>query len=200
MYLRTNEETEVANALRFAARLSSELQADPTYWRWIIVAVHNAAQGMMVLSLRHGNGFLTLTDECFKETLQAHKCNQTPPPQRLDTYLNLYKKVKSPNTGQIGSNKRFCPKATQGISIRRLNALRNDFSHFTPMHWSLELDGLPQICRDVLALISFLGWQTQNVHWHAEESPEVCQAATAELQLAMNRLDQHYAKQRVKAC
>ncbi len=194
MYLRTDEESEVANALRMAARLTAELEADPALWRWIIIALHNAAQGMMVLSLRHGNGFLALTDECFKGTMEAHNSN-LPPPQKLDTYLNLYAKVKSPNTGQVGGNKRFSPKGTQGTSIKRLNNFRNEFSHFTPKGWSLELDGLPRICRDVIALISFLGWQTQNVFWHDERARKESQTSAEAFVVAMNRLESYYAQQ-----
>lgn len=195
MYLRTDEESEVANALRMAARLTAELETDPALWRWIIIALHNAAQGMMVLSLRHGNGFLALTDECFKATMEAHNSHLPPPPQKLDTYLNLYAKVKSPNTGQVGGNKRFRPAGSQGTSIKCLNTFRNEFSHFTPKGWSLELDGLPRICRDVIALISFLGWQTQNVFWHDERARVESQRSAEAFVMAMNRLENHYGQQ-----
>lgn len=195
MYLRTDEESEVANALRLAARLAAELEADPMLWRWIIIAIHNAAQGMMVLSLRHGNGFLALTDECFKATMEAHNNDSQHPPQKLDTYMNLYNKVKSPNTGQVGGNKRFVPSGTQGSSIKRLNSFRNEFSHFTPKGWSLELDGLPRICRDVASLISFLGWRTQNVFWHDDQAREEARVSTETFVLLMNRLERHYARQ-----
>jgi hypothetical protein len=193
MYLRIDEESEVANALRMAARLAAEVEADPALWRWIIIALHNAAQGMMVLSLRHGNDILTLSDECFKATMEAHDSNLPPPLQKLDTYLNLYAKVKSPNTGQVGGNKRFSPEGTQGTSIKRLNNLRNEFSHFTPKGWSLELNGLPGICRDVTALISFLGWQTQNVLWKDEQAREYSQTSADAFVVTMNPLERHYA-------
>lgn len=198
MYLRTDEESEVANALRMAAHFTAELENDPALWRWIIIALHNAAQGMMVLSLRHGNGFLALTDECFKATIEAYNSDSPSPRQKLDTYLNLYSKVKSPNTGQVGGNKRFSPKETQGTSIKRLNSFRNEFSHFTPKGWSLELDGLPRICRDVIALISFLGWQTQNVFWHDEGARAESQTSAEAFVVAMDRLESHDAQRLLK--
>lgn len=192
MYLRTDEEAEAADAIKMAAHFAEGLEQDPRLWRWVIIALHNAAQGFMVLSLRHGNGLLALTDECFKQWMEAYE-NKTPyPVEKLDSYLNLYKKVKHTETGQIGGNQRFVAKGTEGRNIKRLNRLRNEFIHFTPKGWSLEIDGLPQICRDVSRLISFLGWETHNVFWHSEQSKAEAMAAHKQFTHAMHRLEQHY--------
>ena len=192
MYLRTDEEAEAANAMEMVARFTEGVEDDPRLWRWIIIALHNAVQGVMVLSLRHGNGLLALTDECFKEWMSAHE-NRTPyPEERLDGYLNLYKKVKHRETGQIGGNQRFTPKGSEGKNIKRLNGFRNEFIHFTPKGWSLEVDGLPQICLDCARLISFLGWETQNVFWHSEDSRSVAQESHNKFVAAMQRLQAHY--------
>lgn len=124
----------------------------------------------------------------------AHE-NGTPyPEEKLDSYLNLYKKVKHTETGQIGGNQRFVAKGAEGGNIKRLNTLRNEFVHFTPKGWSLEINGLPQICRDVSRLISFLGWETDNVFWHSEQSKAEAMAAHEQFVKAMQRLEQHYAK------
>lgn len=193
MYLRTDEEAEAANAMQMAARFSDNLERDTRLWRWVIIALHNAAQGVMVLSLRHGNGLLALTEDCFKQWMEAHK-NQTPyPEEKLDSYLNLYKKVKHTETGQIGGNKRFIARGTEGGHIKRLNTLRNEFIHFTPKGWSLEVNGLPQICLDVSRLISFLGWESSNVLWHSEQSKAEAMATHKQFVNAMQRLEQHYS-------
>lgn len=194
MYLSTDEEAEVANAIEMATHFSDGLEADPRLWRWVIIALHNAAQGVMVLSLRHGNGLLAMTDECFKEWMSAHE-NQTPyPKDKLDSYLNLYKKVKNSETGQFGGNQRFIPRGSEGKNIKRLNGLRNDFIHFTPKGWRLEVNGLPQICVDCARLISFLGWETQNVFWHSEASRTAAQTAHGKFVAAMQRFQEYYAK------
>lgn len=194
MYLRTDEEAEAANAMEMAARFSDDLEHDARLWRWVIIALHNAAQGLMVLSLRHGNGLLGLKDECFKQWMEAHE-NQIPyPVEKLDSYLNLYRKVKDTETGQVCGNQRFVAKGAEGGHIKRLNSLRNEFIHFTPKGWSLEVDGLPQICRDVSRLISFLGWETHNVFWHSEQSKAEAMVAHKRFVNAMQRLEQHYAK------
>ena len=195
MYLRTDEEAEAANAMQMAAHFAEELEGDPRLWRWVIIALHNAIQGAMVLSLRHGNGLLALTDECFKQWMEAHE-SQTPyPVEKLDSYLNLYKKVKHTKIGQIGGNQRFVAKGSEGKNIKRLNSLRNEFIHFTPKGWSLEIDGLPQICQDASRLVSFLGWETQNIFWYSEQSKAETLAAHERFSRAMQRLQKRYAQQ-----
>jgi hypothetical protein len=47
MYLRTDEEFETANAMEMATQFASSLAKDLHLWRWVIIALHNAAQGVM---------------------------------------------------------------------------------------------------------------------------------------------------------
>jgi len=148
MYLRTDEEAEAVEALCMASRVADYLEREASYWRWVIIALHNAVQGFMVLSLRHGNGLAALSDKSYSEWMEAHEKGAPYPEEMLDSYPNLYKKVKSKNYGEIGGNQRFTPQGSEGKSIKKLNSLRNDFIHFTPKGWSLEIDGLPTICLD----------------------------------------------------
>jgi hypothetical protein len=98
--------------------------------------------------------------------MTAYEKNEAPPPEKLDSYLNLYKKVKHWELGQLGGNKRFVPASTEGGDIKILNTYRNEFIHFTPKSWILEVNSLPRICLSVARLISFLALETTNVFWH----------------------------------
>ncbi|PKD40888.1 hypothetical protein CWO84_08435 [Methylomonas sp. Kb3] len=168
MYLRTDEELEAAHAMKMAAQFASGIETDPHLWRWVIISLHNSAQGVMVLSLRHGNGLLALKEKSYTDWMAAYEKNETPPQEQLDTYLNLYKKVKHRELGKLGGNKIFMPVGSEGGDIKRLNSLRNEFIHFTPKGWSLEVQGLPRICLSVARLISFLAFETTNVFWHTQ--------------------------------
>jgi len=194
MYLRTNEEAEAAEALHMASKLADELERNITSWRWVIVALHNAVQGFMVLSLRHGNGLMALSDESYKEWMEAYNNDELPPAsEKLDSYPNLYKKVKSKEIGTIGGNKNFVPSGTQGKSIKKLNEFRNEFIHFTPKSWSLEVNGLPRICSDCVSFIEFLGWETENIFWHDLSSKEKSQLCCKKLSNQMEYLEGLYA-------
>lgn len=194
MYLRTDEESEAAEALCMASRVADDLERNINAWRWVVLALHNAVQGFMVLSLRHGNGLLALSDESYKKWMEAHENNGPyPNNEKLDGYLNLYKKIKNSEIGSIGGNTNFTPKGTQGKSIKKLNEIRNDFIHFTPKGWSLEVDGLPLICKDCLSLIEFLGWDTENIFWHEQNYKEQSQLCCKKLINQMERLDRVYS-------
>jgi len=194
VYLRTDEEIEAANAMHMAAGFASGIAADLHLWRWVIIALHNAAQGVMVLSLRHGNGLLALSPESHAEWMAAYERHEPPPPERLDTYLNLYKKVKHKERGQVGGNVRFTPQGSEGADIKKLNAFRNEFIHFTPKGWSLQVNGLPRICLSVGRLISFLAIETTNVFWHSEAARDRLQQSHGSFAASMRELQAHYAK------
>lgn len=142
----------------------------------------------MVLSLRHGNGLAALSEDSYAEWMDAYEKGGPYPDEKLDSYLNLYKKVKSKDYGGLGGNKRFIPKGTQGRNIKRLNAIRNDFIHFTPKGWSLEVDGLPQICLDSIRLIEFLGWESENIFWHSQKLKERSKDCADKLSIKLNQL------------
>ena len=118
MYLRTDEELETVNALKMAAQFASKIHEDVHLWRWTIIALHNAAQGAMVLSLRHGNGLLALSDKCATAWMQAYEKDEAYPPEKLDSYLGLYKKIRHSKTGQIAGNKQFVPNTLEEADIK----------------------------------------------------------------------------------
>jgi hypothetical protein len=196
LYYRTEEESEAADALEVAARFADEVVANGRMWRWVIIALHNAVQGFMVLSLRHGNGLAALTEESAAAWLAAYEADaKSFPDEKLDSYLCLYKKIKSTKYGTIGGNQPFVPRGSQGWSIRKLNRIRNEFNHFTPKGWSLQLAGLPRICLDALSVVSYLGWETSNVHWHDEQALSAAKNSFERLTKIFANLERVYASQ-----
>jgi hypothetical protein len=144
----------------------------------------------MVLALKGSDGLNVLTKECEKEWIAAFKRDDKVFPERkLDTFLNLYKKIKSGRslyeqrvkTGRISYRKYsdrmmmyvhsqpFKPQGTQTESVKMLNALRNKFIHFLPMGLSLDARGLPQVVKDCVSIIGFLAFECGNVIWNDEE-------------------------------
>lgn len=194
MYLRTDEESEAAQALRMAARFAEELHRDHTMWRWFIIALHSAVQGFMVLSLRHGNGLMALTDKSAKQFLEAYeKGEPSPGKERLDSFPNLYEKIKSEAAGRYANNERFMGSADHDRAMKKLNTLRNEFIHFTPKGWSLELDGLPEISSRCLDVIEFIGWAPGNILWYEPENLEHSQLALHATRERLASLDRTYA-------
>jgi hypothetical protein len=169
-YLVTDGFVETVSAFE---TLSDELQrisSDPYRWKWAILAIHSGLQGMMILALQGSHGLHVLKPEDAKRWLDAHeKGGPYPSNLKLDNFLGLYKKIKGDLMMMYVNSQKFKPKATQGNSIKFLTRLRNEYVHFTPRVWALELEGLPGKMIDCLDIAEFLAWQSGNVFWKESE-------------------------------
>lgn len=170
-WLRTDEAQEAVSALELAVRHLGSVPSDIFAWRWVVISLHIATQGFMVIALRDSAGLIPLPDELAERWLHAYRRHRPLPSARLDSFPKLYKKVQLERTAaQLGATP-FKPVGSQGRSITLLNSLRNQFIHFLPMSWSLEVSGLPAVCLDVLGFIGFLVHEYRPLVWHEEQHP-----------------------------
>lgn len=188
-WLRTDEAEEAVAGLEAAARFLSETSRDPYAWRWAIVSLHIATQGFMVVVLRDSAGLLPLRDNVAKAWLKADRNGGELPVERLDSFGNLYRKVKRAKVAGYLAGKPFKPTGSQDRSIRLLCSLRNQFIHFLPASWSLDLNGLPTMARDVLAFIEFLSRDYRTIIWHNEQHPGRSTAALSSARRALDSID-----------
>jgi hypothetical protein len=177
LWLRTDEHEEAVSALEMIAESSALVLKDSYRWKWVLIATHNALQGFMVLALRQGNGLKALKDHIAAKWLKAYREGGEYPIEQLDSFLNLYKKVKSDQMICFVHSQSFSAKNSHDKSVKKLNSFRNEFIHFVPKGWSLELTGLPEICLDCLEVAEFLGWQSGNVPWYEERHKERAELA-----------------------
>jgi hypothetical protein len=165
-WLRTNSFLETVSALEAFADELRLIERDPYRWKWAILALHGALQGMMVLALQGSHGLHVLREEDTARWLDAYaRGGPYPTDLKLDDFLSLYDKIKSDLMLMYRHSNKFRPQATQGASIKQLNRLRNEFIHFTPRVWALELTGLPAISSDCLDIADFLARQSNNLTW-----------------------------------
>ena len=166
LYLRTNEQEEAVRSLEWAETQAQLIANEPYHWKWVFIALHNAAQGFMVLALWNGNGLLTLRPKIATKWLTAYENGGPFPTEKLDEFLNLYAKVKDAGNFHTKGSGPFNGKHSHDLSLDKLNSIRNEFIHFTPKGWSLELAGLPGICLDVLELMQWLGQESTAILWY----------------------------------
>jgi len=163
-FLKTDEREEAISSLEVLADALEKVTFDPYHWKWVILSLHSALQGSMVLALRSGDGLRPLRDNIAQEWLKAYRTGtEEYPKEELDTFLNLYKKIKSDLMLFFGHSKKFVPEGNQGWSIKKINKLRNDFIHFLPKSYLLDISGLPNICKDCLRIIEFLFFKSGNI-------------------------------------
>lgn len=184
-WIRIDEAEEAVSALESVGRFLQDVEWEPLAWRWVIIGLHIAVQGFMVVALRDSAGLLPLRDDVAKKWLDAYRTGKPPPEERLDSFRNLYKKVKRKKTAEFLNATPFKPKGSQGRSIKLMGRLRDQFIHFLPVPWSLEVARLPQMCRDGLDFIEFLSHDYRTLLWHDEEHPARIESALAAARQAL---------------
>jgi hypothetical protein len=192
-YLRTDEHEEAVRSLEWAEAQARSLGEDSYQWKWVLISLHNAVQGFMVLALWQGNGLLALRDKIAGKWLKAYRDGGDYPAEKLDEFLNLYQKVKDKDNFRYVGAISFIPGETHDDSLARLNSYRNMFIHFTPKGWSLGLGGLPHICLDALDIIQFCGWETAAVLWHKKAHVVRAKRAHRQLRISMESINRQYA-------
>lgn len=137
-----------------------------SYWKWIIVAAHNALQGAMVCAYSDSTGTSILdrrTSALKLNWLQAPLATRGQEPRaRLAEFGVLLKRCMT-------EDERFEPALVltdqQLRDIERLHAeFRNNFAHFQPMGWSIERQGLPRIVGAAMAATEWLMSHDNVIH------------------------------------
>ncbi|SKC02554.1 hypothetical protein [Sphingopyxis flava] len=168
-WFQTDESDDVAGSLRHALRCLPLIDKDPQVWKWFALALHSTLQGACVCHLvstatpigavypENAAKFIS-----FFEESRANP-DAKPPEARLMALPGLLKAARKPHSAGDRSN-------DQGIAIsdaelewlNRFHAsVRNQFTHFEPMGWSLEVSGFPEIAMLVARIVSEIadtGW------------------------------------------
>ena len=162
----TGSVKEAIAALEAVADELERAQGDPYRWKWVILTLHGFVQSMMVLALKGNHGLNVLKSADTKRLALAIE-NGTPIPTdlKMDSFLNLYKKIKS--DANLDSEK-FTHQGTQEQSIEALNRLRDQYVHFIPCAFILRVNGLPEMTLDCLNIARFLAYDSGNIHWPEE--------------------------------
>ncbi|MFC7369427.1 hypothetical protein [Vreelandella zhaodongensis] len=193
-WLRTDELEESVSALRMMRDTALKVANDVYQWKWIVIASHNALQGFMVLALRNGNNLTVMPDKLAGKWLEAYRADKPLPEERLDSFPNLYKKIKGEDMERLVMSRCFTATAEQDRCVKKLQELRNDFIHFIPKGWSIEVSGLPSLCLAIIEIIEFLGWESFNVLWHNEGQREEAEAIITELKVTLDAINDQYQK------
>ena len=189
IWLRTDEREDAIASLKLYAYTINHCGEDLSYWKWALVSLHSAVQAIMAIHLGFGNNLLVMCQEDAEEWLKAHYDGKPYPSTKMDTFLNLYKKIKRHTVFGY----RFAPKARQGRSMKCLNLFRNEFVHFMPKGWSIELSGMPNICLDCLEVIRELNSGFVHSRWDSEDQAAEFEALVSEAARATRDLHNRYA-------
>ncbi|WP_294137105.1 hypothetical protein [Sphingobium sp.] len=160
-WIQTDEVEDVAGSIRHIIRVSQFLGQDPQTWKWVAVALHSALQGACICHLTTTAVPLgAVTPQNAEKSLAYFEDSRSNPnAKRPRTHLmglpDLLKAVRKPcSAGDRSNSVGIAISDCEFNSLRRFHEnIRNQFVHFEPMGWSIDVSGIPAIARLVARII-----------------------------------------------
>lgn len=178
-WIRIDERLDLIGSIKVFNHFANQSCNDECCLKWSIFSLHSALQSAMAFHLSIGDYLEVMRPKDKIKYLRADKENTEYPNCRMDSFLNLFKKIQSNKSLYT----QFNPTNKQIWSIKKINNLRNQFTHFMPQFWSVEVSGIREIFRDCLDIIKFLGDNNKPRWWDEEQYHQFC-----------DLLDQSYKK------
>lgn len=172
-WYRIDEQRFALATAKHALRCLTELKADREQFPWAIIALHGATQAAMITYLTGTAGIGALDKKTADQTLSAIEGEgEYPRIAYVAPFCELLRRLckVERQLEQAGGTIQISRAAMRALS--KLNSLRNDFIHFSPCGWSIEISGFPLIvegCAIVLRGVSSSGWL---IHLEPEENEE----------------------------
>lgn len=168
-WIQTDENEDIAGSIRHVIRAAQFVREDSLAWKWVVIALHSALQGACVCYLTTTAAPIgAVTKRNTREWVAYFEDSRTnpnavPPKTYLMCLPDLLKAVRKPNSAGHGSNAAGIAISESELNwlIRFHNDFRNQFTHFEPMGWSIEVSGIPEIAQLVARIIGDIlrtGW------------------------------------------
>lgn len=168
-WIQTDEVEDVAGSIRHAIRACQFAGEDPQAWKWVVLALHSALQGACVCHLtgttaplgavtkRNASEWLTYLEE------SRTNPDARPPKTHLMNLPDLLEAVRRPRSaGDHSNDAGVTVSETELLWLRRFHDdIRNQFVHFEPNGWSIDVSGIPELARLIGRIISEIlemGW------------------------------------------
>lgn len=178
VYLHTDNNTEI---LKTFDMVLSHMQAiaDPYQWKWVITGWDSILQNAMVLALCQGNDFQVYLVDGKASTRAIYEQIYNDDFTNIDklqlpSFMTLYRATRE--------NSAFAPSEDCTAAMGKLHQLRNDFIHYHPGGWSLQVDGLPQWILASGELLDHFLASREVVRWYGEDDEMAFREKYAEFQ------------------
>lgn len=152
-WIQTDEAEDVAASIRHALRSAAMVANDPQAWKWVALALHSALQGACVCHLvTSATPVGVVTERNAGEWLTYFEDSRTdpdakPPRTQLLSLPGLLKAVRKARSSGDRISDAAVPITSTELAwlIRIHQTIRNQFVHFAPQGWSIEVSGLPEL-------------------------------------------------------
>jgi hypothetical protein len=145
--------------VRHAALIIRNTNTDPQLWFLAIPDLHRALNCAFVAALRGTAGVGAYPPKLRHQWLKYFEVSRSgnapaPTSERVQNFTELLGRMQNPSPDLQGDPLKL--DVQQKKDLHKLNALRDDIEHVKPTGWSLEIAGLPRICRAAATALSQL--------------------------------------------
>ncbi len=185
-WVHTDEAEDVAASVRHVIRSREFTRDDPQAWKWVALALHSALQGACVCHLVTTAAPVgAVTKQNAIEWLAFFEASRLDPAAKSPkTHLMalpaLLKAVRKPRSAGDRSNSSGVEISDQDLQwlCRFHEEVRNQFVHFEPRGWSLEISGISELGKLIGRIIQrFLdiGWafRHQDKTWRSALAADI---------------------------
>ncbi|CUH46481.1 hypothetical protein [Ruegeria atlantica] len=164
-YLSTDEAHDVLISLsEVLHQMERVVSGNIHCWKWAAIAMASAVNGALTCHLSGTMQVGALTEDdaiATMDALQNGSHDELPKRPKLANPHELLKRARREDKRfeRAGCVLEF--SAEQKRAFKRLFEIRNDFSHFEPKGWSIEVSGMPSIMLNCLKIIE----QTYDALW-----------------------------------
>jgi hypothetical protein len=171
-------------------------------WKWAIISLHQALYSFLVCGLKGTDAKQTVYDKT-KDSVRAiilysrnvpvsvianafgvsnNKVEQWLGEPYLISIQEALKRAKNQSYLTLAISKPLVTSHEEDQALEKLiNEFRNEFEHFTPKHWSIEVSGMPTLFIHILRVIKFLALESESIIYPDEKQQRRVQAILIEI-------------------
>lgn len=171
-YYRTSEKENALDNLDKLDQFCIKAKNDKSYWKWIILALHGTLYNFMLLALLKSDGSGIWENEIRDEQGYIDTFNKKI---KVINFLTAYEWIQNKqkmecyvNSESFQSNKEI------DEAMDRLNTeFRNQFIHYKPIGWSIEIEILKKLIDKTVPVIEFLIFKSSNIFFNETCNKEI---------------------------
>jgi hypothetical protein len=148
-YLHLTEEINALDYLEQAYHYIQQTENIDIAWKWVVITLHGALYGFSICALK-GTDYARVTTKNRKGVERLISFNEAL--KRCQDQRWMHMTAMSKHLQLSGQQKKY-------IKILK-DLFRNNFEHYIPKFWSIELHVMPQMTINILNIIRFLALET----------------------------------------
>ncbi len=188
-YLRIDEKENAIDSLQKATNFLKNTESDLLYWKWFIVAIHHSIYHFMLLALQNTDlsGIWKEPEKLVDYGLSRKVVDIKDSKNKLVGFVEAFKRIQETArmNGYVNAKPFVANIGHEEAAVCLNKILRNNFVHFSPKGWSIEISFIIEAVSPMLEVVKFLVLNSGRLFLDEQQRNGV-QSDIAQIQLFFN--------------